>query len=73
MSWKWTRAMWIENGEEMEGVVPTAWIEEENLRWPNKSYKNSLANRRLPSTNWLSYPIIKKKLCNGEYSVFYLI
>ena len=34
----WTKAVWVEDNEEVEGVVPTVWVDERKnmLWWPKK-------------------------------------
>jgi hypothetical protein len=31
----WARAIWLEGGIEVEGVIPEVWVQDENVRWPN--------------------------------------
>ena len=62
----WLRAVWRENGDEVEGVIPTLWCEGSVVRWP---LKNPLATAKChapPCEDWLSFDLIKKKFSSGN-------
>ena len=67
MAWTWTRAVWIEGTEPTEGTIPTCWIVNGDLKWPKNNYKDAIGRKLLPSENWMSYPILKKKFTDGKY------
>ncbi|KAF1395646.1 hypothetical protein PFLUV_G00013760 [Perca fluviatilis] len=60
----YARAVWVENGQQMEGVLPLNWIDTETkvVRWPLK--KVSVAHKRLlqPQEDWLSFEFVKVKV-----------
>ncbi|KAJ8001024.1 hypothetical protein DPEC_G00186510 [Dallia pectoralis] len=60
----YARAVWVENGMQMEGVLPLNWIETETkvVRWPLKNV--SVAHERLlpPQEDWLSFELVKVKV-----------
>ncbi|XP_059424635.1 uncharacterized protein LOC132158931 [Carassius carassius] len=60
----YARAVWVENGKQMEGVLPLNWIDTENkvVRWPLKNM--SVAHKHLlqPQEDWLSFEFVKVKV-----------
>ncbi|XP_051985368.1 uncharacterized protein LOC127645748 [Xyrauchen texanus] len=60
----YARAVWVENGQQMEGVLPLNWIDTETkvVRWPLKNV--SVAHKRLlqPQEDWLSFEFVKVKV-----------
>ncbi|XP_048041239.1 uncharacterized protein LOC125265195 isoform X3 [Megalobrama amblycephala] len=60
----YARAVWVENGKQMEGVLPLNWIDTETkvVRWPLKNV--SVAHKRLlqPQEDWLSFEFVKVKV-----------
>lgn len=64
----YARAVWVENGKQMEGVLPLNWIDTETkvVRWPLKNV--SVAHKRLlqPQEDWLSFEFVKVKVTSGE-------
>ena len=69
---EWIKAIWLEEGEEMEGVFPSFWLEENEegekfLRWPPKSLQaDAIAKRKSPSTNWSTFKIIRIKFQDSK-------
>ena len=68
----YARAVWVENGQQMEGVLPLNWIDTETkvVRWPLK--KVSVAHKRLlqPQEDWLSFEFVKVKVTSGDKKYF---
>ncbi|XP_026071332.1 protein SON-like [Carassius auratus] len=60
----YARAVWVENGKQMEGVLPLNWIDTETkvVRWPLKNV--SVAHKHLlqPEEDWLSFEFLKVKV-----------
>ncbi|XP_026094006.1 serine/threonine-protein kinase PRP4 homolog isoform X4 [Carassius auratus] len=60
----YARAVWVENGKQMEGVLPLNWIDTETkvVRWPLKNV--SVAHKHLlqPEEDWLSFEFVKVKV-----------
>ncbi|KAK9977138.1 hypothetical protein ABG768_018959 [Culter alburnus] len=60
----YARAVWVENGKQMEGVLPLNWIDTETkvVQWPLKNV--SVAHKRLlqPQEDWLSFEFVKVKV-----------
>ncbi|XP_052268144.1 uncharacterized protein LOC127869536 [Dreissena polymorpha] len=53
----------MEGSEEIEGVVPSCWIMDKNVRWPLVSdAKKYILECRQPSLKWRSFPLVKRKL-----------
>lgn len=64
--WTWTRAVWLEGQEEIEDVVPTAWLRNGYLYWPSKNTKFALTKQLPASSSWPKYKVLKKKICNSK-------
>jgi len=64
----WTRAVWIEGSEEIEGVVPSCWIMDKKVHWPPVlDAKKYVLECRQPSLKWRSFPLVKRKLESRKY------
>ena len=58
----WILAVWLEKKQEEEGVIPTHWIKEHKVRWPNGSNAiRAMRNRLEPGEKWLLFQLIKIK------------
>ena len=67
----WSRAVWIENEEEMEAVIPSNWIQNGKVYWPSKmNVKKAFKEQADPEENWLMFSLIKVKLKDGTFYVF---
>ncbi|XP_048013565.1 uncharacterized protein LOC125254630 isoform X10 [Megalobrama amblycephala] len=57
------RAVWNENGKEMEGTIPDAWVNvaEKTLRWPKTRAKYCFENHVAPKDDWDMFPLLKVK------------
>ncbi|RXN33928.1 serine arginine-rich splicing factor 4-like isoform X6 [Labeo rohita] len=57
------RAVWNENGKEMEGTIPDAWVNvaEKTLRWPTTRAKYCFDNHVAPKEDWETFPLLKVK------------
>ena len=70
----WTRAVWIENEEEMEAVIPSNWIQNGKVYWPSKmNVKKAFKEPADPEKNWLMFSLIKVKLKDGKLLCTWLI
>ena len=67
----WKRAVWIEDGVEEEGVIPDCWADEKSVFWPpGKNAIKALKERREPSENWGTFPLVKVKCVSGMVACF---
>lgn len=66
----WCKAVWKEGSMEMEGVVPSEWIDRQKLlvRWPpGPNAMKAMKERRLPTEKWSSFPLMKIKYESGTF------
>lgn len=64
---KWTRAVWREDDQEEELVVPSTWIKGKFVRWPSgSSAVAALKEMRSPGANWLKFDLVKVKFSSGK-------
>ena len=62
----WSIAIWQEEKQEEEGVIPTVWIEKKTVRWPTGLHaKKAFANLQVPLKDWDSFPLIKVRCSSG--------
>ena len=73
----WTKAVWLEDNEEVEGVVPTVWVDERKnmLWWPKKRLHvvRSYKKQEVPQSDWKVFKLIKVKLSDGTFIWYYFI
>ena len=70
----WSRAVWIENEEEMEAVIPSNWIQNGKVYWHSKmNVKKAFKEQADPEENWLMFSLIKVKLKDGKLLCIWLI
>ena len=70
----WSRAVWIQNEEEMEAVIPSNWIQNGKVYWPSKvNVKKAFKEQADPGENWLMFSLIKVKLKDGKLLCICLI
>ena len=62
----WCRAVWLENEVEEDGVVPTCWVDNSVVYWPNKNALSAARNLTPPDETWLKFPMLKIKIADGE-------
>ncbi|XP_067285874.1 uncharacterized protein [Pseudorasbora parva] len=57
------KAVWTENGKEMEGTIPDVWVnvDDKTLRWPKTRAKYCFENHVAPKDDWETFPLIKVK------------
>lgn len=69
----YTQAVWVENGQQMEGVLPLNWIDTETkvVRWPLKNV--SVAHKHLlqPQEDWLTLTNSKLKVTSGDNKKYF--
>ena len=68
----WIRAVWVENGKEVEGVLPSIWCEGSVSRWPLKNVLALAKANTPPSQNWMSFEMKKIKFSSGNKLVLFL-
>ncbi|CAK8680829.1 unnamed protein product [Clavelina lepadiformis] len=63
----WVKAVWEEeNGDEVEGVIPSTWISGSVL-WPNSSQaRKFLAERKQPSQSWCKFKLKEIKSVSDD-------
>nr|XP_047132941.1 uncharacterized protein LOC124811437 isoform X3 [Hydra vulgaris] len=60
------RAVWIENGEKIEGTAPECWAIENFLCWPSSlNVIKCFTEMREPQANWHRFKLLKIK-CRGD-------
>ena len=70
----WSRATWTEKGNELEGVVPAKWVENDQLAWPpGTDATKFLDNQVTPLRTWRRFTIIKIKHSSGKKSIIIAI
>ena len=70
----WSRAVWIENEEEMEAVIPSNWIQNGKVYWPSKmNVKKAFKEQVHPGENWLMFSLIKVKRKDDKLLCVWLI
>ena len=70
----WSRALWIENEEEMEAAIPSNWIQNGKVYWPSKmNVKKAFKEQADPEENWLMFSLIKVKLKDGKLLCIWFI
>ena len=66
----WTRAVWLERGKEVEGVIPSCWVDQDSVSWPNGvNADKALNEQRPPKDNWLKFQLLNF----DQMSVFFHI
>ncbi len=63
------KAVWLEDGKEMEGTIPDNWIDinSKTVRWPMNKSSEAFKKKKDPQDDWLVFPSIKKKLTSGMF------
>ena len=62
----WSRAVWQEKTQEEEMTIPTVWIQDGYVRWPEGLQVLKPFNQQLtPKDDWHKFKLIKVKLCTG--------
>jgi len=62
----WSTAVWIEKKREEEGVVPSNWIKDDIVFWPNvRDAEKSLQQRQTPGSKWHQFKLVKIKHTSG--------
>ena len=71
----WVRAAWKEGDTEEEGVIPSNWVQQKTVRWPNTlNVLKPLKEKRPPLENWYRFPLVKIKIQSGLCCIiFYVI
>lgn len=68
----WARAVWEENGREIEDVLPRCWMSQRKkiVWWPNpdtsRNVPKLLKQMAAPEKDWISFPLIKIKYTSGK-------
>lgn len=73
---KWSRAVWKEDGQEEEGVVPSIWISvsENVVKWPSRiNAIRAMKELRHPEKKWECFELIKVKITSGMLGFHFLI
>ena len=69
---QWVRAVWFENGREVEGVAPSIWIKRGTVFWPQgANAEPAYVNRAEPNEKtWRSFKLVKVKFTSGKLLSF---
>ena len=65
----YARAVWIEDGKEMEGTLPYNWIDasQGTVRWPKKKDGQAYRTKKDPEDGWSTYQLVKVKMTSGKF------
>lgn len=62
----WARAVWLEDNEEQEGVIPQKWIQNQMVHWPpGVNAAPAMAEMRDPTPSWRKFTLVKVKIASG--------
>lgn len=61
----WARAAWREGNAEMEEVIPSCWVKNGCVSWPDQQVKKAMKTFREPEDVWRKFPLIKVKFQSG--------
>jgi len=61
----WARAVWRECNGEMEGVIPSCWVKNGCVFWPDQGVKKAMKTCKEPEDKWMKFPVIKVKFQSG--------
>jgi len=63
----WSRAVWRENKREVEDVIPSSWIANDQVLWPNAvNAAPYVAECRAPGKRWRKFQLVKVKFSSGK-------
>ncbi|ELT93329.1 hypothetical protein CAPTEDRAFT_202674 [Capitella teleta] len=65
---QWVRAVWFENGREVEGVAPGTWIKRGTVFWPKgTNAEPAYLDREEPNEKtWRSFKLVKVKFTSDK-------
>ncbi|ELU11037.1 hypothetical protein CAPTEDRAFT_188584 [Capitella teleta] len=65
---RWVRAVWFENGREVEGVAPGTWIKRGTVFWPKgTNAEPAYLDREEPNEKtWRSFKLVKVKFTSDK-------
>ncbi|ELU07647.1 hypothetical protein CAPTEDRAFT_211688 [Capitella teleta] len=65
---QWVRAVWFENGREVEGVAPGTWIKRGTVFWPkDTNAEPAYLDREEPNEKtWRSFKLVKVKFTSDK-------
>ena len=73
---KYSRLVWLENGDELDGTVPVNWISEDHkyMFWPSRgNVQHQIKNGTKPNEQWKKFQIKKIMLWNGLFFLKYIL
>lgn len=66
----WARAVWLEDNEEQEGVIPQKWIQNQMVHWPpGVNAAPAMAEMRDPTPSWRKFTLVKVKIASDDKTV----
>ena len=72
------RAVWKEDDQEEEGVIPSVWVKENTVMWPRGvNVLKAMKEMRHPDDSWIKFDLVKLKfssgmsLINGSIKILY--
>lgn len=61
----WARAVWREGDAEMEDVIPSCWMKNGCVLWPDHGAKKAIKTFKQPDDGWMTFPLLKVKFQSG--------
>ena len=62
----WAKAVWLEEGQEVDGTVPSVWINGDTSYWPNAEADKHAKKQSVPESSWLKFQLVKIKHTSGK-------
>lgn len=63
----WAQAVWLEDNEEVEGVIPQKWIKNDVVLWPpGVNAARAVDEMRDPTASWRKFTLLKTKVVSGK-------
>ena len=67
----WVRAVWLEDKDEMEEVLPSEWVQNGTVYWPRSANgRRLISERKPPGKTWYTFPLKKIKISSGNFGLF---
>nr|XP_022307903.1 uncharacterized protein LOC111113905 [Crassostrea virginica] len=63
----WCRAVWKEDDQEEEGVIPSVWVKENTVMWPRGvNVLKAMKEMRHPDDSWIKFDLVKLKFSSAK-------
>lgn len=64
---EWTRAVWLEGDVEEEGTIPSCWITDNTVFWPNGiNVLRAMSEMQQPTEKWKPFKLVKVKITSSK-------